>query len=436
MKITFFGGAEEVGRSCILVSSGSTKVLLDAGIKLGEVEEHPQLPDALLKEIDGIFLSHAHLDHVAYLPHIFTAGYRGEVHATKPTMELGAVIISDYMRLSEPKNVTKEGLVRLQRSYKIHEFKEPIKIKDLTIRFIQAGHIVGSAMILVDDGKHRLIYSGDANVAKTRLLEGADMRNLNADTLIIESTYGSKKDIVKNEEGATKKAMDSMKETILSGGKVMIPAFAVGRAQEVLFMLDDYMNSGLLPKVPIYVDGMINKAMRIYRHNVIYCRDELQKRILMSDYDPFRSKNFVPVEKKGMRAEVIKKNEGCIIVTTSGMMTGGPIISYLSKLGRNPANKLLIVGYQAEGTPGRAILNGAKTVKVEKTVLQINIPVETYHIMAHADRRQLDMIISRVKGLKNIFLVHGELAKLNEFRDDLSRKYSSVVPKIGVEYTL
>jgi predicted metal-dependent RNase len=137
-----------------------------------------------------------------------------------------------------------------------------------------------------------------------------------------------------------------------------------------------------------------------------------------------------------VRGGVIKKDEGCIIVTTSGMMTGGPIISYLAKLGSNPANKLVIVGYQAVGTPGREILNGAKTVQVEKTTLHLNIPVETYHLMAHADRRQLEMFISKIKGLKNIFLVHGEITKLNEFKDDLSGKYKSFVPEIGVEYTI
>ena len=436
MKITFFGGAGEVGRSCILVSSGSTKILLDAGIKLGKQEEKPQIPDSILGELDGIFLSHAHLDHVAYLPHIFSAGYKGPVHSTKPTMELSAVIVSDYMRLSEPKDVTKEGLNRLRKSFKIHEFREVVTVKNLKVMFIQAGHIIGSSMIIVDDGKNRLIYSGDANMTKTRLLNGADTKNLSADTLIVESTYGSKKDVIKTDEDSTKKAMQSMKDTILAGGKVLIPAFAVGRAQEVLFMLDDYMNSGLLPKAPIYVDGMINKAMRIYRHNVIYCRDEVQKRILMSDYDPFRSPNFVPIEGKGIRGGVIKKDEGCIIVTTSGMMTGGPIISYLAKLGANPANKLVIVGYQAVGTPGREILSGAKTVKVENTTIHINMPVETYHLTAHADRRQLDAFISKIRGLKNVFLVHGEITKLTEFKDDLSGKYKAHVPEIGVEYTI
>ena len=173
-----------------------------------------------------------------------------------------------------------------------------MKIKDLTVRFIHSGHIVGSSMISVSDGKSMLIYSGDINLTKSKLLEGADTKNLSAKTLITESTYGAKKDVFPREGVVAQHALKSIKETISVGGKVIIPSFAVGRAQEILLMLDDYMNSGLIPKVPIYVDGMINKAMRIHRHNVIYCRKELQSRILMSDYDPFKSDNFIPSRKQ------------------------------------------------------------------------------------------------------------------------------------------
>jgi predicted metal-dependent RNase len=282
LKVTFFGGAQEVGRSCVMISTDKTKILLDAGIKLGEVEEHPMIKDSDLHTVDGIFISHAHLDHIGYLPHIYSSGYKGHIYATKPTMELTNVLISDYMRISEPKDVTKEGLTRLQKSYKVCEFKEDVRIGDLTLRFIPSGHIVGSSMISVTDGKSTLIYSGDLNLSKTKLLEGADTKNLTAKTLIIESTYGARKDVFPREGVVAQHALKSINETISLGGKVIIPSFAVGRAQEILLMLDDYMNSGLLPKVPIYVDGMINKAMRIHRHNVIYCRKELQSRILIS----------------------------------------------------------------------------------------------------------------------------------------------------------
>ena len=420
-----------MGRSCLMVSTEKTRILLDAGIKLGTVEEHPMIHDSVLKEIEGIFISHAHLDHIGYLPHIYSAGYKGPIYATKPTMELTNVLISDYMRISEPKDVTKDGLSRLSKSYKICEFGKDVKIKDLTLRFIHSGHIVGSSMISVSDGKSALIYSGDINLTKTKLLEGADTKNLNAKTLIIESTYGAKRDVFPREGVVAQHMLKSIKETISLGGKVIIPSFAVGRAQEILLMLDDYMNSGLIPKVPIYVDGMINKAMRIHRHNVIYCRKELQSRILMSDYDPFKSDNFIPVESKQQRSKAVTEDASSIIVTTSGMLTGGPVVYYLSKLGGNPTNKIILVGYQAEGTPGRALQDGAKRLRLDngRVTVDIKLVVDAQHLSAHADRPQLEMLIKKVNGLKNVFIMHGEKSKSEELREAIASKYRAMVPK-------
>ncbi|MGC8651776.1 MAG: MBL fold metallo-hydrolase [Candidatus Micrarchaeia archaeon] len=431
MKISFYGGAGEVGRSCIMISTDNTKILLDAGVKIGENEEYPKIDDRKLNEIDGIFITHAHLDHCGYLPHIYTAGYKGTVYATKPTIELVNVLLSDYMHISNPSNVTKEGLERLHKSYKIVEYNKKMKLNDLEIEFIPAGHIVGSAMIRVSDGRKSVLYTGDVHLARTRLLYGADVKGLSSDALITESTYASKNDVFQSESRIAKDMLKSINETIDVGGKVIIPSFAVGRAQEVLLFLDDYINSGVMRKVPVYVDGMINKAMRIYRHNVIYCRDELQKKILMSDYDPFKSSNFIPVEKKEMRSKIVNEDQSSIIVTTSGMLSGGPVLFYISRLSKNSANKMILVGYQAEGTLGRKMLEGAKTVRVNGRELSIQMSIENYHLSAHADRKQLDTLIASISNLKTIFIVHGELSKAEEFKNDISGRYRAYVPKIG-----
>lgn len=435
MKISFFGAAEEVGRSCILISTEHTKIILDAGIKLGEKIEYPELPLEIIKDIDAIFISHAHLDHCGYLPHIYSHGYKGNTYATKPTIELTNVLISDYMRISNPQDVTKEGMQQMNKGYKIVEYGKEIKIKDLTIKLIPAGHILGSALTVVSDGKHRIIYTGDINLTSTRLLPAADTKNLQADTLITESTYGSKKDIFPSEKTTMTSMLKSMNETIAIGGKIIIPSFAVGRGQEVLFILDDYMNSGAIPKTPIYVDGMINKAMRIYRHNVIYCRKEIQYRILMSDNDPFKSDNFVVVTKPS-RNKIIFGNEASIIVTTSGMLTGGPVLTYVEKLAKNESNKLILVGYQAEGTLGRALKDGEKNIQIDGKNVKVAMHVHNYHLSAHADRKQLELLMSRVKGLKNVFIVHGEKSKAEELRADIAHKYNAIVPKIGSEHNI
>ncbi len=434
MKITFFGGAGEVGRSCIMVSTKDTNILLDSGVKLGEVEEHPLISNDQIRAVDGIFISHAHLDHVGYLPHIFSSGYKGKVYATKPTLELTNVLLSDYLRISNPKTVTKKGMEELSKHATIVDYRKDIRFRDLNIRFIPAGHILGSALIEVSDGRESIVYTGDINLAKSRLLDGADIKSLKAQTLITESTYGAKQDVFPNEKNVVGGMLKSIKDTIQLGGKVIIPSFAVGRAQEVLFLLDDYINSGVVPKVPVYVDGMINKALRIYRHNVIYCRKELQSKILMSDYDPFKSKNFIPVDKKSMRSKIVSEDESSIIVTTSGMMTGGPVMFYLSKLSKGSSNKLLLVGYQAIGTMGRELQEGARKVLLNGSELKVELNVETYHLSAHADRPQLEMLAGRVKDLENVFIVHGEISKSRDFQSYLSARYKATVPGLKNEY--
>ncbi|MDE1845790.1 MAG: MBL fold metallo-hydrolase [Candidatus Micrarchaeota archaeon] len=436
MKIRFYGAAGEVGRSCILIESGNTKVLLDCGIKLGKQEQYPLIEDSELKGIDAIVLSHAHLDHCGYLPHVFTAGYNGYIYTTKPTFELVNVLLSDYMKISEPKNVSKEGFNKVNTHFKIVEYLKEFKIKNLTFRMLPAGHVLGSSLVEVSDGKHRLLYTGDMSLKKTRMLEPAYTEDLKADTLIIESTYGGEKDEFPDEQKLINTMLTSIKETINKGGKVVIPSFAVGRAQEVLFILDDYMRSGVIPKVPIYIDGMIGKAMRIYRHNVIYCRKELQQRILMSEDDPFKSANFHNVMTKQMRGKIMHEHEACIVVTTSGMISGGPIIKYLESLAGNHNNKLMFVGYQAEGTLGRQILEGAKEIELNGHKVAVKMAVEMYRLSGHADRPQLLRFISKIHGLKNIFVVHGEEVKGKELHDTLEDKYKVQVPILKQEFDL
>ena len=431
MKITFFGAAHEVGRSCIMVESEGTKILLDAGVKLGREVEFPLITDHELRTLDGIVTSHAHLDHSGYLPHIFSAGYDGFVYTTKPTFELTNVLVSDYMRISDPGNVTKDGLSKMQKHNKLIEYNQEFKIKGLTLRLYTAGHILGSALIHVSDSKTSLLYTGDINLRGTKLLDPAQTENLSANTLITESTYGGAKDVFQPEKKVVETMLSSIKDTISQNGKVIIPSFGVGRAQEVLLVLDDYMKSGLLPKTKIYMDGMIGKAMRIHRHNVIYCREELQKRILMNDDDPFKSVNFHNVTTRQQRSKIMFGDEPAIVVTTSGMLTGGPVLKYIESMAKHPQNKLILVGYQADGTLGRAIESGAKEVSIDGRKVDINMKIEKYHLSAHADRQQLLSFAGRIKGLKDIFIVHGEPSRSAELQDGFKEKYNAVFPNLA-----
>ncbi len=436
MKISFFGAAGEVGRSCIMVSTKNTNVLLDSGVKLGQKIEFPKLDDDIVKSLDGIFISHAHIDHNGFLPHLYSSGYKGNFFATKPTIEIGNVMISDYIRISNPVDVTKKGLEEMSKHAKIVEYHKEFRLRDLSIKFIPAGHILGSALIEISDGKNRIAYTGDISLNRTRLLDGADIRSVRADTLITESTYGLKTDVFPNEKHTSQNMLKSIKDTVQIGGKVIVPSFAVGRAQEVLFLLDDYINSGVLPKVPVYVDGMINKVMRIHRHNVIYCRKELQSKILMSDYDPFKSPNFVVVEKKSMRNKIVNDDESSIIVTTSGMLTGGPVMFYMSKLAKSSANKMLLVGYQAVGTLGRMFQDGVRDIFLNGSEMKVEMNVDTFHLSAHADRPQLERLMGSIKGLRNVFIVHGEITKAKDLKEYASKKFEAKVPLIKEEHEI
>lgn len=432
MKVSFYGGAGEVGRSSILLEDGKKNLLLDAGIKLGEKVELPLIPDDKLEEIRNITISHAHLDHSGFLPYIYAREFTPpKVFLTKPTRDLIGVLLMDYLKiqkLKEQKLYFSESEVNdVMQHSQIKEFGKPFKA-DFEVSFYNAGHILGSSMSLIDNAGKKILYTGDISMRNTRIMNGAQ-RGLRAETLIVESTYGGKEDVLPSAKESMTNFVKSINTTLKEGGFVLVPSFAVGRAQEILLALEDYMRSGVLTKVPICIDGMILKAMRIYRQNVIYASEAIKMRILTSDDDPFKSK-FFHVPKTKSREDVFK--EPAIIITTSGMLVGGPALTYLEKMHHDSKNKLIIIGYQAEGTLGRKILEGEKRIQIGNHEIKLEMKVENIRISGHADRNELLQFIKGTKGLKKIFLVHGE--KSSELKEDLEKDYEVFVPKLLEEY--
>lgn len=433
MRVTFYGGAQEVGRASILVEEGSKNLLLDCGIKLGETTEYPLLHDDELRRINGISISHAHLDHSGYLPHVYGKGARPKIFLTKPTRDLMGVLLSDYYRIhhgerEQRKLFSSKDVEGVMRDALMMEYHEPFK-SDFTTTFYSAGHIMGSAMTLIEEGEHRLLFSGDICMRKTRVLDPCE-RTISADTLLVESTYGGKSDIIPSYKESYQKMVTIINDTLKAGGHVIIPSFAVGRAQEVLLALDDYMRSGAISPAKIFIDGMIAKAMKIYRHNAIYANDDIKRRILMSEDDPFKSFNFHHPRSK-TREDVLK--EPCIIVTTSGMLSGGPVLFYLEALGGDPKNTLLFVGYQAEGTTGSKVLAGDKTLKLKDREISLGLKVESVRLSGHADFNELVQFVRSVKGLKKVFLMHGEKTDLKEA---LEKDYEVIVPRLLETYSI
>lgn len=219
-------------------------------------------------------------------------------------------------------------------------------------------------------------------------------------------------------------------KTLNRGGHVIIPSFAVGRAQEVLLALDDYMRSGAITPTKIFVEGMIVKAMKIYRHNAIYANDDIKKRILMSEDDPFKSPNFFQSRSKSRKDAL---EEASIIVTTSGMLTGGPVLHYLEKLGNDPKSTMIFVGYQAEGTPGSEVLKGKRKLNIRDKVIELKLQVEQVKLSGHADYNELLQFIKSIKGLKRVFLMHGEKKDL---KDALENTYDVSIPRLLETYSI
>ncbi|MFH1470676.1 MAG: MBL fold metallo-hydrolase [Candidatus Micrarchaeota archaeon] len=434
MKLSFLGCCGEVGRASFLLENGNDHLMVDCGMKFSKNDEYPLLTSEDIKRIKHIAITHAHLDHVGFLPHFFHDGGKAKVYSTKPTRDMMQLLLTDYHRLLHMRKRSRyfamKDIDNVLSHMQILDYGKETKLGSMRFSLHPAGHILGSSMVRVA-GKKTVLFTGDVNNRGTRLLDPAEA-GMHAHTMVMESTYGAKSDAIPSVKIASAELAKSAKRTLEKGGFVLIPAFAVGRSQEILLTLESYMRSGAIPKAPIYVDGMILKANKIYRQNVIYARREIQTRILVNDEDPFKSPLFKQPRTRHKK-EVFE--EPAIIVSTSGMLTGGPILGYLKELAGDHNSLLMLVGYQVEGTTGRSLLDGARNIEIDGEELDIRLKVENVSFSAHSDHQGLLQFASSVKGLKRIFLVHGESKKQEELAEAL-RRYEVIIPKNGEQYQL
>lgn len=422
MDVTFYGGANEVGRSCVEVKLNNKKILLDCGVKLGKIEECPLINP--LKIPSTIIITHAHLDHAAYLVHLFENKRKSKIYTSKPTRDLMQLMLADYMRVSKTKFDNGKVLNNILTSCVPIDFNQKVKEK-INFSLHNSGHILGSAQALIYSKKGNLLYTSDLNTRENKIIDVAE-RNLNARTVIIESTYGGKEDVSKSVADVHREFKQIINSTLQKNGKILIPSFAVGRAQELLILLDGYMRNGEISPAPIYIDGMIKKALKIFRHNLIYSKKELQRMILINEIDPYKSR-YVFVSERRDRIDALE--EGSIFITTSGMMKGGPVMTYFKYLAEDKNNLLLFVGYQAPGTPGRELLEGNKKIMYRGKEINVKMKVKRVNLSAHADRNGLINYLDSVKNLENVFIVHGEDNKRKELAQYLKKRYEVFLPK-------
>ena len=449
VRITMLGGAREVGRSAILVETRESKVLLDCGINPGSSKPFEAFPrfDADqfdLSSLDAVVISHAHLDHCGFLPFLFKYGYDGPVYCSIPNLSLMTLLQLDYLDV-----LTRQGLPlpydqKDVRSSVLHTI--PLRYgvvtdiaPDIRLTLHNAGHILGSSIIHlhIGEGLHNIVYTGDFKYGRTMLLESASTNFPRVETVITESTYGAPEDVMPSRTEAEKKLVSIINTTLKRDGKVLIPVPAVGRAQEIMLILDEYMRRGYLVEAPVFIEGMISEATAIHTAYPEYLSREVRNAILNQGENPFESEYFTVVEHPSAREEIIE-GPPSIIVATSGMLEGGPIIEYFQQLAPDKRNSIIFVSYQIEGTLGRRVQKGIPEVSIinsEGKIKVINCKLEVHTVegfSGHSDRRQIISYLRKLSKPENIIVCHGEKSKCSSLANYLAKKYkvNAIAPEV------
>jgi KH/beta-lactamase-domain protein len=425
LRITVLGAGRQVGRSCILLQTAESNILLDCGLSAGAntpLSFYPRLdavPD-LIENLDAVVISHAHLDHVGLVPYLFKYGYRGPVYAVEPTIPLMALEQFDYVAVagkegSFPSYTETEVRMVLQHCFPLKYGVVTNITPDVRIMFYNAGHILGSSVvhIHVGEGLHNIVYTGDFKYEKSTALDPCVSKFPRVETLIMESTYGATPVPYTLEESINILA-EKISSAVNRGGKVIIPVPAIGRAQEILLVLNKLLAEKRLVETPIFLDGLVVEATAIHTAFPDYFTAELQQRLREGE-NIFISEYFTAVRSEQQREEVLESRGPAVIVSTSGMLEGGPVLKYLQAFAGDENNLLMFVSYQVEGTLGRTILKGVREITLrneEGRARMVNVKMQVEKVdgfSGHSSRQQLLNYIRRIHPKpRNIILVHGE----------------------------
>ncbi|MEO9294648.1 MAG: beta-CASP ribonuclease aCPSF1 [Nitrososphaera sp.] len=420
------GGVKQVGRSCFIVVTPESKIMLDCGINPGEMsglDAYPRLDwlNFNFDELDAVVIGHAHIDHQGFLPALFKYGYRGPVYCTEPTLPLMTLLQMDSVKIANS-----NGTYLPYEARDVHEvikrtitlpYGKPTDISpDITVTLNNAGHIMGSATVHLNvSGAHNILYSGDYKYAKTQLLDSAVATYPRVETLITESTYGNSTDVMPDQQFVYRTFTESINRVLMEGGKVLIPVPAVGRAQEIMLVMAKEMAEGRLVECPIYIEGMISEASAIHMSYAHYLGSDV-RRSVSQGINPFQSEYFTVIS-GGKREDVLNDENPAIVMATSGMLEGGPSVEYFKELAPNPKNKIIFVSYQINGTLGRRVLDGnvsdVSMMDRSGKVKVVPVRCQTQKIdgfSGHSDFNQIMNFVAKIKP-KRVLVNHGERSK-------------------------
>ncbi len=408
INLSCYGASQEVGRSAFLLKTDKN-LLLDYGIKVFGKDEKPEYPLPIKERIDALLLSHAHLDHSGFVPHLYTYSH-ARWYATPPTIELCKLLWKDSMKIMGSElPYGQQHFNRAVRNWQPILYGQRASFGKTEVRYLDAGHIAGSAMIELEYGRKTVLYTGDFKMEESRLHHGARPVE-DAQVVIIDSTYAMKEH--PNRKDAEKKLIDEVRETIESGGNAVFPAFSLGRTQELIRIIRAYDD-----EVPVFIDGMGKHIARIYASYPNYIKDGKQfKKELHS---------VRIVEGMGHRKHAVR--EPSVIITSAGMMEGGPVLWYVQNV--NAESKIIFTGYTVKGTNGWKLINEGY-VTVDEKNMEIDLPVEYVDLSAHAGRSEILNFIKHANPEK-IVIVHTDSAKA--FQQDLIENfgYDAIAPAVG-----
>ncbi len=456
MRLEFHGAAGGVTGSHLVLNNEGFRIDVDAGLFQGaEGKRNRSGFGHDPRSIGALLLTHAHIDHTGRVPLLVKQGFRGPIYSTPATADLCEIMLKDSAHLMEEEAerenqnggdhngwpsaplYTEKDVVRAMRRFKPAPYGRRFETGGLSVVFREAGHILGSAMLEIALGNKKLVLSGDLGRPGAPFL--CDPARLaEADWLVLESTYGDRNHA--DHEGRGKRLLKIVLDTVERGGNVVIPAFAVGRTQEILYELNPYAEAGELKGIKCFVDSpMAISAIEIYRRHP-ECYDSETCELLKHGDDPLEFPGTMYTRSREDSKAINKVSEPHIIISANGMATGGRILHHLAHNLERPQSTILFVGYQAEGTLGRHLLGGAKTARIMGKQFDVRAKIESLdEFSAHADKSE---ILEWLRGFKKvpsqIFLNHGEPDATEALARTIRHEFGAdvVVPKTGDGYLL
>ena len=418
LEIKFLGGAREVGRAAVSAKAGKTQILLDYGVMLNHTPGFPMHVSP--KEVDAVVMTHSHLDHSGAVP-IFHIRNNMPVYGTRLTFNLANILIKDFIHLSGyyiPFEYLE--LRSMMRSRKEVHYREEVKVGDVRFQLLNSGHVPGGAQVLIEADGKRIAYTSDFNATETRLLPAADLDYGELDALIIESTYA-------DEEHTERKLLEEkfireVTETVEGGGTALVPAFSVGRAQEIACILAAYHFEH-----PVVMDGMAREANRILMGHVDFLKDS---RLFL---DAVHVASWI--ESWRDRKDAAKKPG--VIISPAGMLKGGPVASYIQTVGKKSDNAVFLVGYQIPGTPGRELLESGRCV-IDGKMRKVKAKVGFFDFSSHSGAKELKETVKKLEGDPTVYVMHGAEGNCPKFAKWIKKEagFEAKAPETGDSFTI